>query len=226
VQKSSALDVIGIGGREGLIVPSGAVPVRVHHGNRAHMRPALLGRRENRAHLHHRSGIAVIRPLGRDDALPAARVARDAKRQLVRLTPGAAERGHGKPAVEEGGEALGVSHDVLIEIAGVDVEDRGLAGERRDDARMAMADVRHIIIGVEIAFTLGVIQPDAFAPDQMQRPFVKERRVAAQNAIASFQERVDSHTAASSIIVLGKTRRAPPGSPATWIPRRRRWSGR
>jgi len=57
----------------------------------------------------------------------------------------------------------------------MDIENGRLAAQGRHHTRVAMADVRHIVIGIQVALAAGVIQPYAVAVHQMQWLVVKQR---------------------------------------------------
>ncbi|EQB02851.1 hypothetical protein L288_15575 [Sphingobium quisquiliarum P25] len=54
--------------------------------------------------------------------------------------------------------------------------------------RVAMADMGHIIIGVEIALAFIVPDPRTLATHQMKRPVVEEGRTAPQGAVTPLKK--------------------------------------
>ncbi len=86
----------------------------------------------------------------------------------------------------EGGEKLfGVIEHGLVQIARMGVEQCGLPGNRLNDVRVTVADRRHIIIGVEIGIALGIVEPDAFATDELHRLLVEQPIGWSEQAIAA-----------------------------------------
>jgi hypothetical protein len=122
-----ALDLVRVGNRKLRIAAPAAIAIRVHDGDGAHVGASRTRRREQRAHLHDGRRVAVIGPIGGDDAEAATAIARDAQRELVRLAAGAAEHGHRELPIEQRHQPLGVSDHVLVEVTRMGVERAGLA---------------------------------------------------------------------------------------------------
>jgi hypothetical protein len=57
---------------------------------------------------------------------------------------------------------------------------------------MAMPDVRHVVVHVQVAATVGVVKPDAFAADDVQRFFIEETIGRAQQLPSAGQQRVSA----------------------------------
>jgi hypothetical protein len=53
---------------------------------------------------------------------------------------------------------------------------------------MTVPDVRHVVIGIEIALTVRVVYPDALAAHEVQRRVVEQRRAASEDAIAPLEQ--------------------------------------
>jgi hypothetical protein len=70
----------------------------------------------------------------------------------------------------------------------VAVQYAGLPAKCFDNARVTMADVRYVVIGVQVPLAVGVPDPDTFAPHELQRLLVEERRVAPQYVEASLEK--------------------------------------
>ena len=101
----------------------------------------------------------------------------------------------GEALVEGGGERLGVVEDGLVEIAGREVEPPGLRSQRAHHVGMAMADMGHVVVGVEVDPALAVPDPDPLPPHQVERPVVEERRAGAEQPVPAFEKRVVGHWA-------------------------------
>ena len=93
---------------------------------------------------------------------------------------GTAECDAGEVVCEGGGERLGIVEDPLVQIAGGEVEPAGLVRERLHHMRMAMAHMRHVVVGVEIDPAVAVPDSGPLPPHQMERPVVEERRSGAE----------------------------------------------
>ena len=62
----------------------------------------------------------------------------------------------------------------LMQVARMRVEHGGLPRNRLDDLRMAVPDGCNVVVGVQIAMTGGVVEPDAFAADELDRLVVEQ----------------------------------------------------
>src|SRR5690606_26564746 len=87
--------------------------------------------------------------------------------------------------VEGRRQPLDIVENALVQVARVGVEHRRLPADRLDHPRVAMADMRHIVVAVEIPPPVRIPQPDALAPHQMHRVIVEERHVAAEQPLAA-----------------------------------------
>ncbi|MNL11063.1 hypothetical protein D3C87_1318840 [compost metagenome] len=140
-----------------------------------------------------RCRVAVVVVVADDDAGAATGKARQAQRQFIGLAAGAGEHGGVQRRDEGRGQALGVAHHVFIQVAGVDVQRGGLAVHGLGHVRVAVTDAGHVVVDVEVAATVDVEQPDAFAAYQVQRFVVEQRRGAAEYAMTALQESVFRH---------------------------------
>ena len=141
-------------------------------------------------------------------------------RQLVRLTAGARQEHPLQAGMKCRQQSFGVIDDRLIQVARMAVQHAGLAAQRFDDARMAMANVRDIVIGVQVSLAVGIIDPYSLATNELQRLLVEERGVAPQTL--KRRSRRDC-----ALISLSCSRRpAQPGFPEASSRHRRRSSGR
>ena len=137
--------------------------------------------------------VSVIAVVGDDDTLVAGAGARHAERQLARLGARAAER-HAREIVGEGGgERLGIVEDLLVQITGREIERPGLPAERVHHMGMAMADMGHVVVGVEIGPALAVPDPDPLPSHQVERPVVEERCAGAEQPVPAFKQRIVGH---------------------------------
>ncbi len=102
----------------------------------------------------------------------------DAPGGVVRLAAAVDEQAGLQPGGHGGGQALGIVDDRLMEVAGVGAERCHLPANGGSYTRIAVADRRHVVIGVEIAPAIRFIQIHAFAPHQMQRLAVGEFQAA------------------------------------------------
>ena len=91
------------------------------------------------------------------------------------------------------GQPLRIEHDAFVQVSRVRVEHRRLARDRLDDVRVTMTDVRDVVVRVEIAAAVGVVQPDAFAAHDVQRLVVEKRRAAPEHAKAALEQLCGRH---------------------------------
>jgi hypothetical protein len=73
------------------------------------------------------------------------------------------------------------------------VQDAGLAAQRFDYARMAMSNMWDIVIGVQVARAVGIVNPHSLAPNELQRLLVEEGGVAPQNVKAALEKGLRAH---------------------------------
>ncbi|KAG1244415.1 hypothetical protein G6F68_015458 [Rhizopus microsporus] len=127
----------------------GIVPVGVGRAHGTHVDAQRHGLAQRGRHRGDSGRNAVVGQFRHDDAAGARMAARNAQRQVVGLAAGAREHRLRQRGRERGHEALGVFHHAVVQIARVRVQHRGLLGNGRDHARMAMAHRRHIVVGVQ-----------------------------------------------------------------------------
>ena len=118
-------------------------------------RPDVLGRRATPPLLRRqrvdRVGDAVVGPIGRDAARAAGHRAGDAPRDVVRLRAGVDEHHDVERAARRRDQPLRNLERGLVQIAHVRVQPPRLADDRLDDARMAVAHDRHVVVRIQVA---------------------------------------------------------------------------
>ena len=87
----------------------------------------------------------------------------------------------------QAGQALRVFQHQFVQVAVMDVQGLRLPVQGLNHMGMAVSDVGHIVIDVQVFFTPGIIQPDALPFDDMHRFVVEQGCACAQQAVASFQ---------------------------------------
>ena len=88
----------------------------------------------------------------------------------------------------EGSEALGVVQDAFVEVAAVDVEGLGLSLHRLDDVGVGVADAGDVVVEVEIAAAVSVVQPDPFAAHDVDGVLIESGDANAEEALAAGEE--------------------------------------
>jgi hypothetical protein len=105
--------------------------------------------------------------------------------QVVRLAAGVDEEDHAERVGKQSGKAAGVLDDRRVKIASVGVQDAGLLAQRGSDARMAVADVRHVVHEIEVPAPVRVDQLRALPGDDLQRRRVAQRHRGGQVGTAT-----------------------------------------
>jgi hypothetical protein len=81
--------------------------------------------------------------------------------------------------------------DAVVQVPGVGVEDGELAADRLDHRGVGVPDDGDVVVGVEVAGTVGGEQPRPFPADDVQRPGVEQRAErAAGDPAAAFKQAV------------------------------------
>ncbi|MCY1401174.1 hypothetical protein D9M71_162860 [compost metagenome] len=133
-------------------------------------------------------GVAVVVIGADDDAGAATGKARQAQGQFVGLATGAGEHHGVQRGIERRGQALGIADDLLVEVASVDVQLRGLAADCFNHVRVTMAHTRNVVVHVQVAAPVHIEQPHTFAAHQVQRVVIEQRRGAAEHAMTALQQ--------------------------------------
>ena len=154
-----------------------AAPVRaaiiVGRDQRAHMRGDAAGIAAGGREGVDRLGDAVIGVFHGQAAAVAGIGPGHAPGDIVRLAARIDEGADLQVARQRRPQPFAVVQHLGSEIARVGVQGAHLARDGLDHMGMAVPDMRHVVIGVEIAAARGVGQPHALAPHHMQRRIVK-----------------------------------------------------
>ncbi len=115
------------------------------------------------------------------DDVAAPRVgAGQAQRELVRLAARADEVADAQRLRQGRAQALGVARQRVVQVAGVGVEDRHLALAGAHDARVGVADMRHVVDAVEIGPPVHIEELLAVAADDLERAAIRDTQVWAE----------------------------------------------
>ena len=146
----------------------------------------------------HQLAVAVIGGVGADDAALAGGEAGHAQGDLHRLGAGAREDDtlDGR-ALVQGDQPLGEDDDPLVQIAVVGVERGLLVGHGPDDSRMGVPDAGDVIVHVQVAPTVGVVEPHALAADEGEGVLVEQLRPGPQRPLPP-GEKISGHEYLSS----------------------------
>ncbi len=88
-------------------------------------------------------------------------------------------------------QSLRQLHDVLVEVARVRVQGRGLAGDGGHDSRVGVSNHRHVVVGIEVAPAVGRLHPRAITAHEVERmPIGQRLEGAPQHATPAGQELV------------------------------------
>ena len=86
------------------------------------------------------------------------------------------------------GQAFAEVDDGFVQVAAVDVQRRLLARHRLDHAWVGVSDAGDVVVHVDVAAAVGVIQVDALAADDVQRVFIEQRCAGTQGAVAAGEQ--------------------------------------
>jgi hypothetical protein len=136
-------------------------------------------------HLGERNGDAVIGGFRHDEAGPAGAGFRHAQREVVGFAAGAGEHDVADLGRKRCQQLFSVIEHGLVQITRVGVEYAGLLRDRSNDMGVTVADGSHIIVGVQIAVSGGIVEPHAFAPHKLHRLLVEETIGRSEQAISA-----------------------------------------
>jgi hypothetical protein len=144
-----------------------------------------------RADVDQAGGMPVIGGVEHDHVALAGVRARQPQRQLVRLAGGVDEEAHAQRRRQQRAEAFGIAHDVVVQIAGVGVEQGQLRLCCPHHARVAVAHMRHVVVHIEKRAAAVIIQVLLPAAHDLERPAVRDAQVAADARLACGQRRFE-----------------------------------
>ena len=178
------------------IVPAVAAAVEVGEGDRVDVvrRPGAAGPVELvGAEVDQRAQVSVIRGLHDDDVRGARIGPGHPQRQVVGLAAAVHEETDTERLREEAREPVRVPDEVLMEIARVGIEDRGLLLRRPDHAGMAVAHVRDVVRRVQVDPARVVIEVLLPSPDDVKRFIVGEAQRRPQRPAADLEDFFGAH---------------------------------
>ena len=143
-------------------------------------------RRERRE----RGGVSVVAEVAHDDPAVARRESGDPQGEFIGFSSRTREHRRVQRCCELRGQALGVLHDGLVQISRVQVQCRGLTGDGVDHMWMAMAHVRHVVVGIQIAAPVDILEPYALTAHEMHRLVVEQRSITAEDVEPTLHQRV------------------------------------
>ena len=118
--------------------------------------------------------ITVVRIIGNDEPGAAGAGTRNTHRELVRFAAGAAEHHRVELVGKLSRQPFRVIQNIVVQVARVRIEERCLFRQRLDDMRMTMADMRYVVVHVQVLAAGAVVQPAAFATHDVHRLVVKQ----------------------------------------------------
>ena len=137
-----------------------------------------------------RGRVAVIGGIEHDEIDGSRMGAREAQGKLVRLTPGVHEVAYLEWPGQRRRQILGKALKVRVQIARIGVKKRHLLGCRSDNFGMAVADVRHIVVGVEVA-SAGMVEEILHHPaHDMQRLTIAQGQSRTDQSAAGGEQRL------------------------------------
>ena len=136
------------------------------------------------AQLGYGRSVAMVGTVSRNDAGSAGGGVRHAQCDIIGLAAGTCHDGGRQAAMKSRRQALNVIENALVQITGVCVEGGRLLMDRVDHPWVAVTDMRHIVVAVEVPFALGIVKPDIFPANNVHRIVIEQRCVLAEETIA------------------------------------------
>jgi hypothetical protein len=102
---------------------------------------------------------------------------------LVRLGATAAEHNAFNAIMMEFREAFPEPHDTVMKIPAVNVECSLLVRHRFDDGRIGVSDARHVVVHVDIAAPVSVVQIHTLAANDFEWFVVEKLRAGTQGKV-------------------------------------------
>ena len=160
-------------------------PQAVGCGHQPDMAGIPANRRAPRRQDGNRGGIAVIGVVGRDHAGLAGHRLRHAQRDVIRLGSGADHDHLAEVVLELAGQPFDVIQNIIVQVARVGVQRRRLFRDRLDHLGVAVADMRHIVVAVQIGPAVLVPHMHARGAGDMHRVVVKSWHIRPHQARAA-----------------------------------------
>ena len=169
--------------RRARLPPQRAITVWRRH--KAHVVGDPVARRVGRAELGHGRGVAVVGVIGCDDPALAGHGLDHAQGNVIRLRAGAGQDRGRQVAVKGRRQSLNIVENATVRVAGVGVERRSLPRDRLDHMGVAVADVGHVVVAVQVPAAVAVPDPDPLTTDQRHRLIVEGGNVGAEQLRAT-----------------------------------------
>jgi hypothetical protein len=83
----------------------------------------------------------------------------------------------------EPGEPFGESHNTCMKISAVNVDSGLLLRHGVYNSRIGVSYARHVVVHVDVASPVSVVQIDAFASNNLKRRVIKKFRAGTQGKI-------------------------------------------
>ena len=136
------------------------------------------------ADIDKRAGVAVIGVFEDDDVFAVSVGTSETQSEFVGFAAGIHEVADTEWSGKKLGEAFGVVENVVVEIAGIGVEQGKLRGSGVSDARVRVTDERNIVVDVEIGTASVVVKKLTPATDNFQRLGIGDAEIFAEERLA------------------------------------------
>ena len=176
----SVCEVLGHGGR--------VVALRIGGGDQCHVGADSVVGPQARRYGRSGSGGAVIGVGRADDALGARLVPGDPQGEVDRLTARARVDDLRQFRREEVEKSFRVRDHGLGEVAGVGIEDAELFIDQTLHVRVAVADGRDVVVGVQVLVSVGVVQPHTRPADRDDGVAVEQPVAGREHGLSSANE--------------------------------------
>ena len=129
-------------------------------------------------------GVAVVGVFEDDDVFAAGVGTGEAQGEFVGFAAGVDEIADAQGFRQKLREALGITVHVVVEVARVGVEQGDLLLHGANDARMAVADERHVVVNVEIGAAGVVVEELLPTADNFERMLIGDAEIFSEQLAA------------------------------------------
>ena len=135
-----------------------------------------------RTDVYERRRVAVIGGVQHDDITAPGVCPRQSQRQLVGLAARIHEVAHPERRRQRRDQPLREHRQLVVQVARVRVKDEHLLGRGADDARMAVTDVRNVVVGIEVLASALVVEILHPAADDLHRRPIGDGKVGTDDS--------------------------------------------
>ena len=134
--------------------------------------------------MRHQSRVAVVCGVRRDDAALAGDGFGHPERDVIGLRSRAGQDCGVQCCVKRAGKPLHIVQKQFVQVTGMRVQNTRLRADRIDHARVAMSDMRHIIIAVQVFSSLSIPDPNTVAAHDVYRVIIEGGNIGSKQCSA------------------------------------------